>query len=406
MKSKNGQRGFSLIELMTTLGIMSVFIMVIMNAQKSSMNSTGDLKRNIEINNLIQVLTSELSREDTCASVYINSPSPPADVNFKNKLVTRGSITSITNKNGNAIITRFTPYGSEVNILEISSAAGAGSHMNLTVNYQAVVKVGENAKPAEKFIIPINVFAVLDSFGVARINSCYSDLQTSLELAVHAACQGTGAKWYAADATYTFGHCEHEVELKNEAGGVITPVAGAFSCPVGQVLRNIDTTNNKMSFQCTTISTTTSCPAWFYLAGINADGSSNCVDVRTLFPNSGFMVIRSGVYSVQNIGIPICDTSKILQSINSDGSLNCINPRLSRNCPVNQFASGIDASGNVICSYSSDQNACSGGMYMKAIDSVGNVNCGYPTLTTSCGGGQVMTGIDASGAVICAANPP
>lgn len=397
MKSRKLNLGFTLLELMVTLGIVSALLLVVMNGKKLAINSAGDLKRNNEINNLIQLLTSELSREEVCTK------------NFFNKPVVRVSISSIVNKSGNPIINQNSPYGDELSILAIDSSIASSTptgsvfssayKMNLTINYQPRAKTTEIIPPS-KFFIPINVFLV-NGF----IKSCYSDIQSSLELAVQYACQGNGAKYYPPDGAYKYGRCEHEIEIKRADGSVITPVAGAFVCPAGQLLRNIDTSQNKMSFECGTIGpgNTITCPAWSYLRGIKTDGTADCVDVRTIFASSGFVVFRSGAFQIQNMS---CDPNEILQSFNPDGSPHCVNPRLDYTCPVNKYVTGIDASGNAICSYSSNQNACAGGMHMISMDTLGNVTCDYGRLSSGCSAGQVMTGIDGSAAAICAPNPP
>lgn len=382
-------------EIMVSLGISSVLVMVIMNAQKTSEESLGNIKRNNDVNELIQFLTAELSKDEVCQRNFGGSPIAKTYTSLVNKqgatILAPGGYNTETKQGGTK---------ANLNIVSIVTAAGTGSKMNLTVTYRQLVKGWENASANETFMIPINVF--LKS---GLINSCYSDLQSALELAVQAACQGEGAKWYAADATYPYGHCEHEIELKNMAGTVLPPSGGAFSCPAGQVLRNIDTANGKMSFQCTTIGTTSACPAWSYLKGTLSTGAPDCVDVRTMFPNSGFMVVRGNTLTVQNLDCNTVGAGRVLQRINSDGSLVCVNPRLSVSCPANQYATGgVNADGTVTCTYAGN-SACAAGQYITQISAAGAVTCTYPTIPGSCSGNNVMYGIDASGVMTCVAVP-
>ncbi|MBC7427780.1 MAG: hypothetical protein H7336_04150 [Bacteriovorax sp.] len=409
MKKYNSISGFTLIELMTTLGIMSFLVIVIMNSQSLSIRATGDLKRNNEVNSLIALVTSELSREEVCAR------------NFNGKAI-GAAFTQLLNKNLNAsypipIISQNTQYGEELKILTMTTAAvGTLNKMNLTVNYQPKAHLNDKIAPAAgAFVIPINVF--LDPF-TGLIKSCYSDLQSALELAVQYSCNSGAANqaslYVAKDSTYKYGHCEYAVEIKDKVGTVLSPdvsapPASVFSCPAGQLLKNINTSTYKMSFECEAVGTAAApitCPNWSYLKGIDSAGAPICVDLRTIFPSTGFVVNRSNSYYIQNIDcVASAGAGTILQRINPDGSLVCVDPRLTITCGVNQYVA-TDASGNRICSYSSDQNACSAGMYMTAIDSVGNVTCGYPTLTPGCGGGQLVVGINSSAAFVCAANPP
>lgn len=389
------QKGFTLMEVMVALGISSVLVMAIMNAQKTSEESMGNIKRNNEINELIQTLTAELSKDEVCSR------------NFAGFGIARTGITLVNKQGGTLLATG--PYSPEtkqggtkanLNIVSIATSAGTGSKMNLTVTYRQLVKGWENPSANETFVLPINVY-----LKNALITSCYSELQTTLELAVQAACQGEGARWYAADTTYPYGRCEHEVEIKNAAGTVLPPTAGAFACPAGQVLRNINTSVGKMSFECTTIGTNSACPAWSYLRGMNSDGTPNCVDIRTLFPNAGFMVVRGGTLTVQTLDCNVYGAGRVLQRINADGSLVCVNPRLSVNCPENQYASGgINADGTVTCSYAGD-SSCAAGQYIKEITAAGSVVCGWPYVPGSCGAGTVANGMDSSGNLTCVAVP-
>lgn len=392
---KNLKKGFSIVEIMVALGISSVLVLAIMNAQKISEESMGNIKRNNDINELIQFLTAELSKDEVCQK------------NFGNKAIVN-SYSSIINKQGGTILatgaynpeTKQGGTKSNINIVSMATSAGTGNKMNLTVTYRQLVKGWENASTNETFVLPINVY-----LKNGLINSCYSDLQSTLELAVQAACQGEGAKWYAADTTYPYGRCEHEIELKNAAGTVVPPSSGAFTCPSGQVLRNIDTSNGKMTFECTTVGTNSACPVWSYLRGMNTDGSPNCVDIRTMFPNSGFMVVRNNALVVQTLDCNTVGTGRVLQRINTDGTLVCVNPRLSVSCPVNQYASGgVNADGTVTCSYAGN-SACAAGLYIREITSAGSVNCAYPYVPGSCAAGSVMNGIDTSGVMTCATVP-
>lgn len=398
-----------MVELMTALGIMAVFVLVIMNAQKQSLTTTQSLKVNNEVNNLIQILTAELSREDVCSQ------------NFLNKSLDQASIASIVNKSGQVIISQNAAYGSEIDIKTISTTHGTGtpSENNLNTNYKMYITVNyqrhkypfeKTTPPIDKFTVPINAAVAGNPPATpssASIISCYSDLQTALQLAVQYACQGNTSRYFSPDATYPYGHCEHEVGMVQGASATtVTPSGGGFSCPAGQVLQKVDTSSQKMTFACMpTTGASLTCPTWNYLSGISSTGTAICTDVRTIFPNSGFMVIRSGSLVVQDLSAA-CSPDKVLTKIDAAGNPVCVNPRLAMTCPTNQYVSSVNADGTVTCSYSSNQNACSAGLYITAIDSAGNVTCSYPTLTPGCSAGQVMNGINSSAAITCVANPP
>jgi len=399
MKNLKKQSGFSLAELMVSLGIASAITLLVMSTIKLSSNTKKTLERTTEVNSLIQKVTAELSRKEVCEKNF----KPNAPITTITPTAVPQNLVSITNKSGKAIITANTNYGELIRPITTITYSGVVSgnnprlfKMNVVVGYQPVADSGQTITP-KQFSIPINVF--LDANG--RIDTCYADIQSLLEKAVENSCQGNGATYYAKDATYVYGHCEHEAEIRDSANNV------ALTCPAGELLQAVDvTTSNpdgKMIFRCAKFSTATSCPAWNYLKGVDTNGNAICEDIRTLFPASGFAVLRNGTYSVQNIS---CPAGQILQRIDASNNVVCVNPRLNYTCPVGQYVTGIDASGSPICSYASNQNACSAGYYMTRIDSVGNVTCALPALNGSCSGNNVITGVDASGTVICSPNQP
>lgn len=391
---KKNQSGFTLMEVVTAVGIVAIMALVVMNAKRTSDKTMSVVQRNNDINEVIQYLTTELSKQEVC------------EKNFSTKAVA-ASYTSLVDRNGTTIF-QTGPYNSvnanggqkfALNIVSIATTAGGGNKMNLTVTYKLTAKLWEAARANETFVIPINVYLTNGA-----ISSCYSDLQSALATAVSAACQGNGAKYINPDASYPYGHCEHEIAL-TVGGTPQAPVSNVFSCPAGQVLQNIDTSANKMSFTCVAVTANSAaCPAFSYVKGYNADGTLNCQDVRTIFPNSGFMVIRGTTLVVQNISCPGGNT--ILRKINADGSLDCVNPRLSQACPPNYYAGGgVNPDGSVTC-VPAGNSACSAGMYIKSIDAAGTVSCAYPYIPGSCAAGTVMNGLDASGNVTCVTNPP
>lgn len=380
---KKNNRGFTLIEIMVSIGIFGSLFLVVSNLQKSSQKTNKDLLVNGEVNKLIQLVSTQLSRQEVCLA------------NFSNQTIVR-SLGSVVDQRGVAIITANQSYGDELSIGAITSANGTiANQMNLTINYTA--KGNPNPK---KFIVPINVF--LDS-GTGLIKSCYSDLQTLLRLAVQYSCQGNGARWIAGVGS-GIGSCEHEVELRTAANGVQAPAAGAFICPAGQFIQQIDvgTTAGKWIFRCSNVSLGCTNP-WEYLKGIDSSGNPICTDIRTLFATTGFMVIQSGVFQA----FPItCPAGQILQTISGAGGVNCVNPNFNYTCPVNKYVKGINADGSVDCQYSNNSNTCAAGStYIKSIDAAGNVTCGSGAPPNSCASNQYISGIDGSGNVICSAMP-
>lgn len=406
--------GFTLVEVLMAAGITSAVVLILINSFKENNSQVVQYQQTLELNNLIQRVTTELSKKEVCEKNFKGSSLPIAPTAPAN-------IPSLVTRNGAHLLSVGSIYGEQnpqtaIQIISMNKQGTTSANvsrltkMNIVVGFRIVKKTTSSASsPFESvdqdsfFNIPVNVFLSRDS---STVDTCYSDVQSLLENAVKRACIDDEsatfnglrtATYFPPDATYPYGHCEHVAEIRNNANGIVT------QCPPGELLQNITTTSGKMTFQCRPFSTTTTCPAWSYLQGVNPDGSANCVDIRTLFPNSGFMVLKGGVFSVQNIS---CPTNEVLQRIDAAGLPVCVNPRNNYTCPVNQYVTAINADGSVSCSYSSNRNACAGNSFMTAIDSVGNVTCGSPALLGSCTAPNVIVGINAAGQVICGINQP
>ncbi len=404
--------GFTLTEIMVGVGIMGVISTVIMNYQKQAVNTSRDLVVDSEINSLLQNIASQLNRKEVC------------ELNFKNKAVVQPTITKLIQRNTSGvdinIINTAAPdnkYSNEITITGINTTNGSmANQMDLNVTYQV------RNRAAQTLTIPINYF--LDS-GTGNILSCFSDLQFMLRRAVEYACQGNGAR-YVAPTGSGIGSCEHEIELRNQAGTLVNISASSYICPAGQFLQKIadgacsvsPSTNltsaactaasgvwspNKMVFHCGSVTST--CNAWEYLKGYNADGTPQCQDIRQLFATSGFMAINtSGTYVTYNIS---CPSDQILKGINAAGSPICIDPEYSLNCPAGRYSQGVDGSGNMICATPSASSVCSGGTpFIKSINNNGDVTCQSGAPGGSCTpGSTVINGIDASGNVTCVGVP-
>jgi hypothetical protein len=371
-KNKKPNSGFTLVDL------------------KQSTNAKFELERTTEVNALIQRINSEFNRKEVC------------EKNFLAKTVdsTLRPIPFIQNKIGGKIIEVGQPFGEMIKLITAITYTGIPDplnanlvRMNIDISYQVKTTFAKSVS-VKKITIPVTVF--LDNNN-SKIQTCYTNIQGLFEKAVFNACTGEGAKYYSKDSTYQFGHCEHEVEILDSSSNVV------LSCPAGQILQRIDTSSNKMSFRCEKLTTTTTCPAWNYMAGIDANGAAKCVDVRTFFPAAGYIVNTNNVYSVINI---TCPANMALQSISAGGLPNCVNPKTSMSCPPGQYITGVDASGGPTCGYASNRNACGGGLFMKAIDSIGNVTCGAAALNGSCTGYTVINGVDANLNVQCILNQP
>lgn len=399
MKLLKNNYAFTLIEMMIGGAIAAGLALIVINTMNMSNKATKDLSKGTELNFLIQSITNEFSKKQTC------------EINFKGLSMNNATLNNLKRRNGASIITKGQPFGNNItSVTNIATTGVAGTintrigKMVLTISYQPKPAPGV-APVTQQFQIPINVFLNNSSL----IDTCFSDVQSLMEIAVKNACKGNGSQYFAYVATapqYPYGHCEHQVQVISSTSTNMP----SMMCPAGEVLQNIDTatTPGKMIFKCAKV-TTGNCPAWSYMQGITATGAPNCVDIRTLFGGqAGIMVIRGGVY--QAIAIT-CPANQVLQYVRSDGTPQCFDPNLNRDCPVGQYATGIGATGTPNCAIVPNviTPACGGAAasanaYMRSIAADGTWTCAgtsIPTDPASCVGTAVVNNIASNGYAYC-----
>lgn len=416
LKSKSG---FSLLELMTTLGIMSVIVLVIVNSQKSTTENMGKLDETTEVNFMMMRISGLLAQKDNC------------ELNFKGKVFSntyaelkkttyKPSVSSII-ISSNAFISKDPgPYINNITT-RLSAEDSSNNTMLVIIDYQRRRSVFNATKNTaiEQFVIPIKIYK--DTIDPTKIRSCHSDVDSSLIAAVKAACNeddtltavpatdGIVSKYYMPSAGFPYGRCEHEVQLLSSGSTPSSPVlAGVinkYSCPLDEVLVKIDNTGNKFSFKCSKVTIAGgACGPWHYLRGVGADGIGDCQDLRTLFPATGYITLNGGVFKAVNL---TCPTGHVLKGIDSSGNAVCLDPSFVYSCPANKYVTSVDPFTNTVtCSYDNVNPACGAGQHIQTVDAMGNVTCTYPTLPASCPNPQVMIGLDSSGNAICQSNPP
>jgi prepilin-type N-terminal cleavage/methylation domain-containing protein len=400
---KKNKKGFSLVEVMISIGIMSILTYIVMSGQQTAIKTIGEFKAKTEVDQLIQTLTSNLSRVDICTQ------------NFAGKTISQASIASIIDvakPTPNKIITRMSPYGQEIIIDEISTELNAaknfagtgtgGTQMQLRVKYRPNLK----GTAIENFVIPINVFTVDGTKNAASvIKNCFSDVRAMLEIAVRNACD-TNNSVYTAGSGSTLGTCNSDFQVQNAASVAIAPSGSNYFCPAGQLLQKVaqGSTSPTWVYKCVTVPTG-SCTAWQYIESFDpTTGNVVCKDIRNLTTwaaGTGIMVVQSGVYKLINVS---CPAGWVLQSISAAGSGNCVDPKISYACPVNQYVISINhATGQPVCGNVVTPTGCAGGSFVTALNSDGSVNC--KSASSGCGGGQYVSGINGAGDVVCATMP-
>jgi prepilin-type N-terminal cleavage/methylation domain-containing protein len=400
MKKCLNNFGFTLVETMVAIGISSVLILALINAQKNIARNTGTVGTASELDSLIQFTASELSRTATCERNFIG----------KNVVNPPGSLPPLVNKSNQSFLATG-QFGKELNIISIETLDGGSVGtpidaststtriMNLKISYNFTSEVPPVPK---NFIIPINVF--LDNSN-NLITSCYSDVQFLLKEAVKASCKmaGIGAKYNPPTGVNDIGTCERSAKLSDSTGATIT---NSGNCPAGELLQRVDNGTGAIIFKCGKVSAGKTCTAWQYLDKVDGS-SSNCRDIRSLFSGQpvGFTVIENGTYRAFALA---CFPGQVMKGIKPGGGADCLDPQKSYGCSPGYYIDKINDDQTAHCAPVGDPATVCGGStdFITRINSDGTITCGSTAVTPTCAAGtQYISGINASGNAVCSAMP-
>jgi len=393
-------KGFTLAEIMVALGIMSATVLVITSIQNQSIKSTKDARRTQAVNELIQLMTAELTKLDVCKS------------NFQGKdFSTLQTIADLKNSYGKTMLAPATSYIDDMIKVDQITGIKTGNKLKITVKYSTQKTVEATTPAQSSFSIDLNVFA--DATNV--IYSCFSDRDDAIKKAVEAACSGPGATYTSTAGTY--GTCVHKIKLKDSANIDVTAVDASptrtFTCPVGEMLGSVEVAaGGYRILKCKKFEVNNVCGNWEYMSGVDANGNAVCSKILDL-PGAGTtgFVAHNGTNYITFTSLT-CPAGKVLRGISIAGSVvtpNCIDPYLTKNCTqAGYYAVSTNDDGSLNCQPYPNNNACAGGQtnYASAVDAVGVVTCTAPTLTGGCGAGQAVVSTTSGGAVTCGSLPP
>jgi prepilin-type N-terminal cleavage/methylation domain-containing protein len=390
MKNKFlGFDGFSLVEVLVAAALLGVLAMAIIQQMQIVDKSKRDISERAIINNLIDKLSVELARQETCTA------------NFGGLNITNSSITaSIKAADGSEIIKVGNSYGGKSLAADPSmSAANANlitvaqiaTKPNPTNANELLLVVTFNKKSIFEDLpsieLPLNYIA--ETSNPLLIKHCFNDITTSIVSAVRLACKGNAVKYQSPADFPPYGRCVSDS---------IQTV-----CGTGEFLKKIqiDPATKKLKGTCTPIAVT-SCPANKVITGFNSDGTVNCGDPLPSCP-AGQIMIKSGVggpYTCINTDVG-CATRFAIQKFKTDGSgqILCSPYYPPQTCAT--FVQSISPTG-ISCQGGFVKPITCGPMqFITSFDSSGQPQCSnWATVPQSCGV-QGMTGFDSSGNIKC-----
>lgn len=336
------QRGFSLVEVLISVGLISGVALSVAKLGNDSAKISKTTSTNTEINNFLSEVSYILSDKNSCdATLGANrtvGSAIPSIIRVRN-----GAASTVFEAgakkylNGafsiDRIYTEATPSGADI-VFDIKRGSGYELSSNV-VKRKIPLKVVMNG----------NV-----------IQSCFSDIETLIETAVRAACVGTAARF-----DETTKQCIHEV----------TPI----TCTDGQVLNQITQTNGQIEFSCTTVFPAgVTCPDGEFLQNITSTGQAVCAPIATKSVTNcsatqyARRIVDGGLECIE---IPRCAPNERLKIDPLTSELAC----QAATCNTStQYFAGLDISGAPICKTFPVLD-CGTGQYIAEIRPDGTPRC-------------------------------
>ncbi len=392
VKFLRSQAGFTLVEIMVTVGVLSLLALALINQTQIAGKVKISSSENAIINGLIDKVTIELSREATCTNNFVN----------KSLTTTRASaipITTVLDGANNPILQvgAIYKYGSKTG--GVSSSA---SNLDL-VQVKQMVMFTETATTYTEFKLgiiftknslgggtPVTLeeidlpFTAIPSAlnGTAVVKKCFNDVTASIVSAIRLSCQGNNVR-YEDPVTYPpYGRCVSDM----------TPQA----CLANQFIKTITLSNGALTTVCSGMND--GCTGTQVLTGFAANGTPTCVDPLPTCAAGQFLV-RNSSNGFNCIGAGAgCGANSAIQYIDSAG-IHCAPYYTPNSCT--SYATNSSPSG-VTCAPAYKSITCPPGQFVQSTDSSGNPSCApWVNIPASCSPGYGATGIDASGNLTC-----
>ena len=409
--------GFTLVELMLTIGVFGIVSLIAFTALRSS-NETG----------VATYLTSESTFLKNLVVANLSN-SYSCEYTFKGTSPTRTGIV-LKDKRNATFLSAGSQFGEKkrqdmISITEIRSAptAGSSNNLDLTITYAIDNSLKSNrTKNTNSFTI--NIYYKLDTV-TGNIDNCLVNYSSLMKDAVKASCQGNAAFYEPvellspADQTnFPSGRCTHRIHVLNNtaAGSDAAVVSGTVACPAGQFLVDVSTSttagdphDHRPVFKCQAMQV--SCPSGTYLQSVAVDGTPTCKAMTTLVAEApGTSAVASG-NAINVVGVLAgkryqginlnCPTDKVLKRVDANGQPVCVDKVITKVCPPGQYVSDVVGDGSTVnCKMMPRASAaCTGNSYIHAIYSNGSFVCATNTFAGDCPTG--IRAVDNSGAVSC-----
>lgn len=411
-------KGFSLAEVMVSVGFLGIIAVAVMSQQKQSVKSATVVETDVAINDILRTTIGEISDQSTCTANFGGQPQVKTYASLKNSASNQAFLSEngIYGSGGTSAAQNTTSSG-EVKLKSIKTVQAnpvSPYTMILRLSFQRKSTGGVFNLLDKEIIRDIPINTVLDASN--NITSCFGDYNLLAQSAVESACLKVSAetttllhasKYERPSAAFPYGRCLHMQQ--------------DVTCDPGKFLKRVyvesdpTTTAPVVKYEC--VNMQNSCTAGQYIKEFKSDGTVVCDYAIKTCP-AGQLVVRNGagVYVCKSIDCrgltpvsafggfdangdqicnPItslkdCGTDNFAVSVTPGGSINCNPMKVSaRDCGPNQRMSGIDSTGTPICTkFITLPINCGGGNALKSIDSNGDAICDVKRVPMACDGGH------------------
>jgi prepilin-type N-terminal cleavage/methylation domain-containing protein len=412
-RSKQTQSGFTLMEVMVASALIGVLAVALSNQSQLVFNSKRDSSAQTVLNGLVDRVSFELSRKETCSnannfggkaiarvfasgeSIFAGDGTTPIITvggEYGHKDVTTSSATSSNVIKVSAIETKVNPDDSNQMIIEITFNKRRGA---MSV-FNSLIGIKER--------IPITIFK--NAITPTVIDFCYNDLTNAIATAIRMSCNGN-TSYYDSTQNAPYGQCLHNVDNTSCYNVTIPSTRNKF---INRL--EYDSTQHKLVRTCGGLQT--SCPiSGQVVTGFNIDGTvicdyplPKCAAGQLMVKNgSSYSCLNntagcSGLYGIRSISgsgvvcapfFPPQTCTGLVQSTSPTG-MTCSTFVKNVNCGVGEFVSSFDSSGNGICTrFINYPFSCPANYGAVGVLPNGDLNCQELTRRTMCNGSYSPT---------------
>nr|BDT27842.1 hypothetical protein BHI3_13080 [Bacteriovorax sp. HI3] len=377
---KNNNYGFSLAEIMISMGILGILSLSVMKVNGMIQKGQAASETKMEEIELRRVIALILTDREACKNT------------FSGKNVGQ-ALTQIKSSSNNVLYEVNKVYGNNAlkitsfKTLDLAQPFSDNTRMiHLNVSFQRMKQILNNST-----ILSANIpLRVKSPSASGLISECFADVDSIIQQS----CLSSGGTWTGSNCQYpqyvlksgdTMTGVLNAPEFKGSFTGNVTGnlngnVTGNISGATGQFSGDVSAARFCTSGHCQKIENLAlaniSCSNGQTQIGVKADGSPNCKSLQ-------------------------CSGNHYFAGLDSSNNPIC-RPYPTNTCPTNEYVSQVNSDGTVTCSIlpNNANSVCPSGQVIQSINA-GTPSCVNKGAGTNCATGEVVVAVKNDGSVTC-----